>query len=262
MDKVIPKAKLPIRSVTDSLKHLSALFYGLSGSGKTTLAGSFPSPMLLLDVGDKGTESISNVDKCNVMEVDSWEDLEMAYWYLKDNSAEYATVIIDTVTNLQQLAIAKIMDGDMDAKMGFKEWGNVSSLMKEWLVNFRDLPINSVFLCQERKFNTVDSEDTVDDSLLLPEIGPRLIPSLASHLASIVSVVGNSYIRARTETRTTTNRRGKELTEEYEVAEYALRVGPNPYFVTKVRKPKELTVPDYIADPTYEKITQVIKGEA
>jgi phage nucleotide-binding protein len=263
MTKVVPKAKpkLPLRSVQNALDHLTALFYGLSGSGKTTLSGTFPTPMLILDVGDKGTDSISDIKDCDVMEVESWSDFEMAYWYLKDNGDSYKTVVIDTVTNLQQLAIEKVNDGDMDAKMSFKEWGEVVTLMKEWLISYRDLGINVVFLAQERKFN-VNEDEGIDDNLLLPEIGPRLTPSLSSHLASIVSVVGNTFIRARTETRKTTNRRGKELIEEYEVPEYSLRVGPNPYYVTKVRKPKEVTVPDSITDPTYTKIINAIKGES
>lgn len=262
MSKVIPKAikALPVRSVRDSLNHLTALFYGLSGSGKTTLSGTFPGPVLVLDIGDKGTESISDVEDCEVMEIDSWDDLEMTYWFLKESEGKYKTVVLDTVTNLQQLAIAKVNDGDADAKMGFKEWGDVVTLMKEWLVNFRDLGINVVFLAQERKFN-VNEDEGIDDNLLLPEIGPRLTPSLSSHLASIVSVVGNTFIRARIEKRTTTNRRGKELIEEYEVPEYSLRVGPNPYYVTKVRKPKGFTVPETVEDPTYDKLIKLIKGE-
>ena len=37
---------------------ISALFYGRSGTGKTTLSATFPKPLLILDIAEKGTDSI------------------------------------------------------------------------------------------------------------------------------------------------------------------------------------------------------------
>ena len=40
---------------------LAVLLYGRSGTGKTTIAASFPTPLLLLDIREKGTDSVANV---------------------------------------------------------------------------------------------------------------------------------------------------------------------------------------------------------
>ena len=66
-------------------KDRSFLFYGRSGTGKTTLAGTFPTPILILDIGDKGTDSISDIEDCYVWEITEWDDIEIAYYYLKAN---------------------------------------------------------------------------------------------------------------------------------------------------------------------------------
>ena len=42
--------------------------------------------------------------------------------------------------------------------------------------------------------------------------------------------------------------------------EYRLRVGPHTYYTTKIRKPKTAPIPDYIIDPSYDKIIEIMKG--
>lgn len=63
-------------------KHRSYVFYGRSGTGKTTAASTFPKPMLLLDAKDRGTDSISDVPGIDVLDVQTYDEFETAYWYL------------------------------------------------------------------------------------------------------------------------------------------------------------------------------------
>lgn len=256
---------LPLKDIKDIKKPRSYVFYGRSGTGKTTISSTFPKPLLLLDINDQGTDSIADIKDIKVMEVSQWSDVEDVYWWLQKNPNEFKTVVIDTVTQMQGLAIEKVMannkkdaakSGDWGS-MSRREWGDVAQLMKTWVVNFRNLPMEVIFLAQERVFNIDEDNDTnVDENLLMPEVGPRLSPSVASTLNAAVSVICNTFCRIREYEKEI---KGKKVIKRN--TEYCLRVGPNPVYITKLRKPKSVMPPSVIVDATYEDIIEAIRGE-
>src|SRR5262252_697284 len=70
----------------------SFVLYGRSGTGKTTLAATFPKPILLLDVSDRGTDSIADVAKVDRTEVTDWDMFEHDYhWLREEEGAGYKT---------------------------------------------------------------------------------------------------------------------------------------------------------------------------
>jgi hypothetical protein len=144
--------------------------------------------------------------------------------------------------------------------MSRRQFGDVAALMKEWVLNYRnltDLGMEVVFIAQERTSHGGDEDDgRVDEVMLVPEVGPAVMPSIATHLNANVSIIGNTFIRLKT----TKVKRGNK-TEEKQNAQYCLRVGPNPVYVTKLRKPRDVLAPAFIENPTYEDIIDVIKGD-
>lgn len=252
---------LPIHSVKDRQLHRSYAIYGRSGSGKTTLSATFPKPILLLDIRDKGTDSIANEDGIDVMDVETWEDIENVYYFLKENPKKYKTVVFDTITQLQQVCIEEVSGGKGGDKrpgdwgsMTKRQFAEVSGLMKDWIANFRDLPMEVIFLAQERV--TRQEEEENSDNMIMPEVGPHLMPSIAITLNAAVSVIGNTFVRLR---RFSKQVKGKKI--EKEETQYCLRVGPSPVYVTKLRKPKSIEPPAYIEDPTYADIISTMKGD-
>jgi hypothetical protein len=252
--------ELPVRNPGGHV-HRSFVLYGRSGTGKTTIASSFPKPMLFLDVKDVGDDSISDVEDLKVMDVREWNDFEMAYWWLKRNPKRYKSLAIDTVSQLQQLAIRKVLedkskDADHAGEWGVmtkREWGEVASLMKIWITNLRDLPMDVCFIAQDRTFN-VSEEDEAEG--LEPEVGPGLSPSIAKHLNANVHHIGNTFIRRKTfETKN-----GKKV-KAFTKTQFCMRVAPHPVYITKIRKPKGIIAPGVIVDPTYDKLVAIIKGE-
>lgn len=252
----------PVGSVK---RYRSFVLYGRSGTGKTTLASSFPGPILYLDVRDEGTDSIADVKDIHVKEIEAFEDFEEVYWWLKSNPNRYKTIVVDTVSQLQQMVVEEVAAkkkkpgkraGDWGS-MTKQDWGNVAGQLKEWLVNYRDLSklgMNIVFIAQDRTFNL--DEDADDEQTLSPEVGPALSPSVVRTLNAAVSVIGNTFIRHRQVKREVNGK--KKVVEKME---YCLRIGPNPVYVTKVRKPKGTQAPDVIVDPTYEDIVEIISGD-
>lgn len=244
----------PIVPVSELPSVIAALFYGRSGTGKTTLASTFPKPLLLLDVREKGTDSIVNVSDCHTAQVDVWEDFENFYWYLKDGERRFKTVVIDQVTQLQDIALKKALADDNKQatdQISKRAFGQASGLLKNWLLHYRDLideGINVVFIAHDR---TRDGDEG-DDDQIDPSVGPMLMPSVGSFLTGAVKIIGNTFIRETTELDN--KRRTRKIS-------YALRVGPHSYYITKMRSPVGVAVPRVLVDPTYEKLTAIMRGK-
>lgn len=219
----------------------------------------------MIDIRDEGTDSITDVDDLDVLEVDSLEQLEETYWWLKQNPKAYQTVILDTVTMWQFLKILDIV-GQKAEKLGKQptdwgvmtkqQWGEVAGYMKTWITNYRDLPMEVVFTAQQRTFNV--GEDDENEGELDPEVGPSLSPSVMSHLCAAAQVIGCTFIRTRTVEK---KLRKSKKTIQKEVTEYCLRLGPSASYITKFRKPRSISLPDFLVDPEYDDILETIKGD-
>lgn len=260
-------------SVDEVIQHRTWAFYGRTGTGKTTVLGTFPKPILLLDINDRGVDSIAEYgEEIQVLQPRRWEDFEDVYWYLKKHAGEYATLGIDTVTELQELAVIHQLEQKTGARLDDEEasrasdwgnlnqsdWGDVGALMKRWITDIRNLPLEVVFNAQIRTFG--GNEDSDDWETLAPDIGVRLSPATREHLNAMVNFIGNTFIRQR-EKVVTKKRGGKRKRVRVPVTEYCLRVGPSPVYDTKFRKDKTITLPDVLIDPTYDDMLALVEGE-
>lgn len=255
-----------IKPVGKIKKPMRVALYGRAGSGKTTLAASFPKPLLLDVNGEEGTDSVADVKGLQVLPVETWEDFEQLYWYLEDGDHDFETVIVDTVTNLQELAIKEVAAANKKKAKGDdggwgtmtkQMWGEVSSMLKTWITNFRNLKgLNVVFLAQERIFNMGDEADN-DDNQIAPEVGPRMMPSVGSTLNAAVDLVGHCFIREDHKRKKDKNGKVKEVRS----TQYCLRIGPHAYYTTKVRKPRDAEVPSFLIDATYDDLVELKNGE-
>lgn len=258
--------EMPGRAVS-TRRARSFAIYGRSGTGKTTLAATFPTPILLLDLRDEGTDSISDVEGIECREIDDFDDFQEMFWWLKKNKGKFKTIVIDTVTQLGAMVLDALKKDKKGKKgdrrpgdwgtLSQRDWGDISAAMKEWLQNYRDLTqdgINIVFIAQEKTSNHDD--DVTADSQLTPEVGPALSKSVASFLNAGVSVLAHTFIQEREEVTEVKGKKRRRVK-----IEYCLGLGPHPVYVQKVRKPKSSGVPGHIVDPSYEDILAIIKGE-
>lgn len=251
-----------IQNVSSIEKPMRVALYGRAGSGKTTLACTFPNT-LLLDIKDEGTDSVADVKGLKVLAAEDWDDIEQVYWYLEGGKHSFKTVVIDTVTQMQDFAIAEVLSKKkkkVEDAGGFgtltrQEWGDVASLLKVWIMNYRNLPINVVFIAQERVFNAGEESDDPDGQIA-PEVGPRLMPSVASTLNAAVDLLGNCFIRESVQ-----KKRVKGKIEEKRSPQYCLRIGPHAYYATKVRKARSVTIPRFLVDPEYGDLIDMKTGD-
>lgn len=144
---------------------INLLVYGASGVGKTVFGGS-TERVLLLAV-EKGTVSAKRMgSKAKVWPVHEWNDLEAAYNWLIDNDDKFDWVVIDSITEMQQLAIRDILkkaheenssrDLDIPAIQDHQKWQNI---YKRFISYFVDLPINVLFLALVRTAVDEDKEE-------------------------------------------------------------------------------------------------------
>ncbi len=254
------KTKTP-SSIEDKINDLpplggamSALFYGRSGTGKTTIASTFPETLLLIDIRERGTDSVDSDIDAKCIHIDTWEEFEELYYYIQDNPRMFKTVVIDALHTLQDVCCASVLHDNKkprDTAPSIKDYGDISTRMKKWLLAYRDLrdlSINVIFLAHDR---LIDVEENEEDNEILPEVGPRLSPAIASFVTGSVNIVGNTFIRKAPVRKGSTE----------SVTEYCLRLGPNKFYATKIRTPKKLIIPDYIVNPDYKQLLKIIKGE-
>lgn len=259
---------MPVRPVSSIKRNISAVIYGRSGTGKTTLAATAPKKQLYLDVRDEGTDSIADVKDIDVVEIDEFASFEETYWWLRKNPDRYKSIVIDTVSQLQTIVAQEVAasknkevgrDGPKWGELTQRDWGTISSIMKEWLGNYRDLTrlgMDVIFIAQDRTFNFSEDYDEGEEGLLVPEVGPALSPSIARSLNASVSVIGHTFVRER---KIVKEVKGKKKSRT--VVEYCLGLSPNPVYIRKVRKPRDVEVPDAIVDPHWDDIVDIIRGD-
>lgn len=239
--------------IVDEEEPQTVLFYGRAGTGKTTLAATYPKPLLILDIRERGTRSVKGVPGVKRIRVSEWDQLEEIYWALKDGS-DYKTVVIDQLTAMQSLGmrhireIAHVKEGDAFSQ---RNWGRLSGLMQQWIEAYRDLideGYNIIFNAHER----VREPQEEDDDRIAPSVGSNLMGSVASFVNGAVSIIGNTFIREEIDKKT----KSREV-------QYCLRIGPHAYYAAKIRRPKSAGAPpDVIVDPSYEKIERISRGES
>lgn len=252
-----PTGKEPTLIDVDKEEPIKVLIYGKAGTGKTTLASTFPKPALLIDVKENGYISVKKVKGLKVTKVETFADLEDIYWYLSDNPGEYKTVILDGLSGIQDVAIMDLIEArnkkinlEQARKWGVlkrTDWGEISSKVKPLMVSFRDLPMNVVYIAHEKVENgsEEDSEEQLD-----PVVGPKVMASVGSTVCASVDFILNTFIREKRDEK------GKNPQ-----IKYAVRIGPNPYYITKARLPRDMNCPPFMVDVCYEDLIDLLDQE-
>ena len=222
-----------IVDIEDSVEHLTWVIYGKNGTGKTTILSTVDNMLVL--AAEDGTLSIRDKAKGNAkkIRIDTFRKLEELFWLLKggrwaDNGVyiptakgEYLVKSLgfDTLTKLAEVCMRGVVlkEKEKDTSKDvitrtLKDWGVMSERMKYWLMMFKELPLQKVWLCQE----SANAEDIENDEY---SIFPALNKSLRVFVQSEADIIGRTYIKQISP--------GK--------VQFRLSVAPNPTFITKDR---------------------------
>ena len=181
-----------IFDVSQASPYVRLLAYAKNGKGKTRLAASFPKT-LIIDINEEGTRSATEFKGTKVFPANSWSDIAAVYWYLQKGDHPYETVAIDTLTQMQVLAMRRAMkekverDPEADPKQPrIQDYGKANTMMGEMILMFRNLPMHVVFLAQER---VVGDPEEGEVEVHVPDMpnGSR------GHAMGAVGIIGRLY---------------------------------------------------------------------
>lgn len=220
------------------------VLYGKSNSGKTYVASTFPKPLLYLQIGDDGSNTIAQVEGISAISVSTVKELkDIAKELLKDK--KYKTVVVDTFSLLvnewtDQNVISK------NKKMTQQLWGELKTETEEVIKAMHKVAKRHIVVltCHE----STDAIEGMED-----EIAPDIRPSVSKGARTYLEGMANYGIH--------TTKITKEITKgnsTKEVVKYAADIGPNPYYWTKLQIDPSIKVPKRIINPTYDKFMEII----
>jgi hypothetical protein len=156
---------------------ISMLLYGTAGSGKSIFASTFPKPLILdFDNGHKIYEAQGLFPEAvYVHGKNTLVALAKAVKQIEDGENKFDTLVIDSLTNLENEAVADMrgystmsladtLYTNRGKKLGYDEWGNISGSSIALMTKLRQYPVNVVIITQVA--------DTFDDGrkLMYPEL--------------------------------------------------------------------------------------------
>lgn len=222
--------------------------WGKSGSGKTHFIGTLPKPLLYIQVGDDGSNTIAHVDGVKAIRADSTADLKAIAEELKTDK-KFKSVAVDTfsmITNMWIAANATAKKKRMTQQM----WGDLKIEIEETIKLFHEVALNHIVALSCHEAN--DTIEGMDDEVI-PDFGPNTSKGSRIYLQGMA----NYGIHFTKVNKTVMD---KATGEEKEVVKYAAHIGPNPYYWTKFQMADDIKVPNVMINPSYDKIIKLIEG--
>ena len=236
--------------------------YGRGKTGKTRLACSFPKKMLLIGV-EKGTKSLGRPKGLDFIRLEKSQEIEELAEIVVATGCK--SVALDTAGGLQDMVLKEILgleDLPIQKSWGMarrEDWATCGAQTKERLRCLLSLSeshgINVVVIAHERNFN-----EEGDSDLIIPTVGAALTPSVAGWLNAACDYICQTLIREKTEAKQVSVGTKKiAIQKKLGGAEYCLRVGPHPVYMTGFRLPPGAKLPDVIVNPSFDKIQKLIE---
>jgi hypothetical protein len=235
------------------------VIYGGPGTGKTVLASTFPKskekPMLILDILEGGTGSISKSHSENVavVEINSFLDLnsvltDVENGYTMDNEGKkidvaFSTIVFDSATQLEFLMKKYLMETSQKDTMNLNLWGQARTTHEQiWnLAKYLHKKSGALIVIIAHQ-KEVQDEDNASFN--------KVIPSLMNGAAYALCAKASFVWYTKVETEKVIDAKTNEVKDEVRFYTY---LDAHPYLLTKTRKPQELSVPARVQNLTYEK---------
>lgn len=195
----------PYKVTAESLKgSMNILVYGKSGVGKTVFAATAQdheemAPVLFLS-NESGLRSIAARGDIDAEDIKSTEHLEEIFWKIinkEDGYADYKTVVIDSVTELQEMNLTekvedsirkntKYQNGKRTVDERFQEdYGKSTVQLKRLFRMFRDANINVIMVALPKSTYPLGATEHTNPT----EVQPSLTNKLANSLMGFVDFV-------------------------------------------------------------------------
>lgn len=222
--------------------------YGKSGSGKTELLSTFPKPILYVQIGDDGSNTIADKEGISALRATSVQHLKEILQEARLNK-KYATIAVDTFSLLvnewtDENAVKK------KKKMTQQMWGDLKTETEELVKSAHILA--SVKIVVLTFHEVLDTIEGMED-----EITPDVRVSLSKGARTYLEAMANYGIH----TAILMKEKEQEDGTTKQIPVHVAHLAPNPYYWVKTQKPKSVKLPNAMPNPSYDKIMRLLKGE-
>jgi phage nucleotide-binding protein len=121
------------------------LVYGQAGAGKTTLIKTMPNPIILSAEG--GLLSINDAD-IPYIEIGNMADLREAYQWLGENSKDFSSIAIDSISEIAETVLNYEKKNAKDPRQAY---GAMQEQMTDLIRAFRDIPMHVLMTAKLEK---------------------------------------------------------------------------------------------------------------
>lgn len=224
------------------------VLWGKSGSGKTHFISTLPKPLLYIQIGDDGSNTIADVDGIRAIRANTVERLKQLGEELKKDKY-YKSVAVDTFSMITNVWI------DANAtqkkrKMTMQMWGDLKIETEELIKIYHEVAATHVVALSCHEVN--DTIEGMDDEVI-PDFGPSTTKGSRIYLQGMANY-GIHFTKVQ---KTITD---KKTGEERDVVRFAAHLGANPYYWTKFQISDKIKVPNMMVNPSYSKIINLIEG--
>lgn len=224
------------------------VLWGKSGSGKTHFISTMPKPLLYVQIGDDGSNTIAGVEGISAIRAGTIDRLKLIGRELQKDET-YTTVAVDTFSMLTNIWI-DVNATQKGKRMTQQMWGDLKTETEEIIKIYHEVAKNHIVAlsCHE----AADVIEGMDDEIL-----PDFSPNTTKGARVYIQGMANYGIHTTKIARNITDKTSGEVKE---VVKYAAHLGPNPYYWTKFQVSDSIKIPDIMVNPSYPKIMKLIKG--
>jgi AAA domain-containing protein len=228
-------------------ERLKIIVFGESGVGKTYFGANAPRPLFISTDDGMITAAIAGLEPL-YKEPTGYADLEQLYWWAKENSAEFDTIVWDSITTGQRLLIDEIHDDGLATGKEVKPVMRWVPEISEYQAVQRQLARILTDLRRLNKHLILTAGVKIPGKHVgVSKRQPDVSAGVASVLTHWASVIGELVVVDRTA-------KGEPIDPPRRV----LLTAPQSDRETKTRFRSLLPM---VADPTFDKIWSAVRGE-
>lgn len=241
-----------VKDISDLGQRKLVVLWGKSNTGKTEVGSTWPKPQLYVQIGDDGSNTIRNKSGISGIRAEKIDDVRgILKELIEKEGAGYKSVFVDTFSMLTNVWV------DENAvkkkkKMTQPMWGDLKTDTEEIIRLAYKLALYTwvILSCHE----AMDTVDGMEDEIL-PDARPNTTKGARTYLEGMANY---GFHTTRLKRDIVDN--GVEKT----VVKYAMHIGPNPYYWTKLQTPKGVKVPSVMINPSFSKLVKLglIGGES
>lgn len=213
---------------------IHATLVGEGGIGKTTAGSEFPNPVFIRT--EDGTQSITHRDDISLFPVaKSSQEVLDAITVLATEDHDFKTLVLDSITQLNTLIEAEIVESDPKAKSVATAMGGYGAGYSAVADRHRQIRDWTSSLSDHKGMNVVYLAHAEVETLDLPDQDPyarytiRMHKKSVSHYSDNVDLV--AYLKLKTYTKGSDEKRKKAITDGSRI----ITCYPTPSHISKNR---------------------------